>query len=44
MAEAATGQPYERLLDRLVYRPLDLRQTSLPQGYLLPRRTSTATT
>ncbi|MFG2903087.1 serine hydrolase domain-containing protein [Streptomyces zaomyceticus] len=37
MAEAATGQPYERLLDRLVYRPLDLRRTSLPQGYLMPR-------
>ncbi|MEX0171179.1 serine hydrolase domain-containing protein [Streptomyces sp. LMG1-1-1.1] len=37
MAEAATGRPYERLLDRLVYRPLDLRQTSLPQGYRLPR-------
>ncbi|WP_017236424.1 serine hydrolase domain-containing protein [Streptomyces sp. SS] len=37
MAEAATGRPYERLLDRLVYRPLDLRQTSLPQGYRMPR-------
>ncbi|MFE0647025.1 serine hydrolase domain-containing protein [Streptomyces sp. NPDC059534] len=37
MAEAVTGRPYERLLDRLVYRPLDLRQTSLPQGYRLPR-------
>ncbi|MER5963569.1 serine hydrolase domain-containing protein [Streptomyces sp. NPDC002057] len=37
MAEAVTGEPYERLLDRLVYRPLDLRQTSLPQGYRLPR-------
>ncbi|MFD0141524.1 MULTISPECIES: serine hydrolase domain-containing protein [unclassified Streptomyces] len=37
MAEAVTGQRYERLLDRLVYRPLALRQTSLPQGYRLPR-------
>ncbi|MEV8585971.1 serine hydrolase domain-containing protein [Streptomyces sp. NPDC051180] len=37
MAEAVTGRPYERLLDRLVYRPLDLRRTSLPQGYRLPR-------
>ncbi|MFE5488068.1 serine hydrolase domain-containing protein [Streptomyces sp. NPDC056527] len=37
MAEAVTGQRYERLLDQLVYRPLDLRQTSLPQGYRLPQ-------
>ncbi|WP_435972414.1 serine hydrolase domain-containing protein [Streptomyces sp. Qhu_M48] len=37
MAEAVTGEPYERLLAQLVYRPLDLRQTSLPQGYRLPR-------
>ncbi|MFB7830507.1 serine hydrolase domain-containing protein [Streptomyces sp. NPDC056056] len=37
MAEAVTGQPYERLLAQLVYRPLGLRQTSLPQGYRLPR-------
>ncbi|MEU7038224.1 serine hydrolase domain-containing protein [Streptomyces sp. NPDC046237] len=36
MAEAVTGQRYERLLDQLVYRPLDLLQTSLPQGYRLP--------
>ncbi|MFE1904015.1 serine hydrolase domain-containing protein [Streptomyces gardneri] len=36
MAEAATGRLYERLLDRLLYQPLDLRQTSLPQGYRLP--------
>ncbi|MER5943352.1 serine hydrolase domain-containing protein [Streptomyces sp. NPDC001928] len=36
MAEAATRVPYERLLDELVYRPLDLRRTSLPQGYRLP--------
>ncbi|MFF1510081.1 serine hydrolase domain-containing protein [Streptomyces sp. NPDC058326] len=37
MAEAVTGEPYERLLDKLVYRPLDLRETSLPQGHRLPR-------
>ncbi|MFE7273514.1 serine hydrolase domain-containing protein [Streptomyces sp. NPDC057623] len=37
MAEAATRTPYERLLEDLVYRPLDLRRTSLPQGYRMPR-------
>ncbi|MEU1329258.1 serine hydrolase domain-containing protein [Streptomyces sp. NPDC005865] len=37
MAEAATGQRYEALLDRLVYRPLNLRGTSLPQGYRMPQ-------
>ncbi|WP_407911236.1 serine hydrolase domain-containing protein [Kitasatospora sp. NE20-6] len=36
MAEAATGRPYEQLLARLVYRPLGLHETSLPQGYELP--------
>ncbi|WP_409235685.1 serine hydrolase domain-containing protein [Streptomyces sp. PA5.6] len=36
MAEAATGCRYEELLDRLVYRPLKLRGTSLPQGYRMP--------
>ncbi|MFE0255608.1 serine hydrolase domain-containing protein [Streptomyces sp. NPDC059010] len=36
MAEAATRVPYERLLDDLVYRPLGLRRTSLPQGYRMP--------
>jgi D-alanyl-D-alanine carboxypeptidase len=36
MAEAVTGTPYERLLEELVYRPLGLRQTSLPQGYEMP--------
>ncbi|WP_445044127.1 serine hydrolase domain-containing protein [Streptomyces sp. SAS_272] len=36
MAEAATGTPYEQLLQRLVYRPLGLRDTSLPQGYRMP--------
>ncbi|MES5818073.1 serine hydrolase domain-containing protein [Streptomyces sp. RG80] len=37
MAEAATGTPYERLLHKLVYRPLGLRDTSLPQGYRMPK-------
>lgn len=37
MAEAVTGQRYEHLLEQLVYRPLGLKQTSLPQGYRLPR-------
>ncbi|MFE2560558.1 serine hydrolase domain-containing protein [Streptomyces sp. NPDC059352] len=37
MAEAVTGQRYERLLEQLVYRPVGLWQTSLPQGYRLPR-------
>ncbi|WP_329111985.1 serine hydrolase domain-containing protein [Streptomyces sp. NBC_01353] len=37
MAEAVTGQRYEQLLEQLVYRPLHLRQTSLPPGYQLPR-------
>ncbi|MEV7676373.1 serine hydrolase domain-containing protein [Streptomyces sp. NPDC088752] len=37
MAEAVTGRPYERLLEQLVYRPLDLRRTLLPQGYRMPR-------
>ncbi|MGW1957472.1 serine hydrolase domain-containing protein [Streptomyces sp. NPDC001920] len=37
MAEAATGVRYERLLHRLVYRPLGLRNTSLPQGFRMPR-------
>ncbi|MFG2279586.1 serine hydrolase domain-containing protein [Streptomyces asoensis] len=36
MAEAVTGTPYEQLLRRLVYRPLELRDTSLPQGYRIP--------
>ncbi|MFF3641731.1 serine hydrolase domain-containing protein [Streptomyces sp. NPDC002564] len=36
MAEAATGCRYEELLARLVYRPLGLRETSLPQGYRMP--------
>ncbi|MFJ8538216.1 serine hydrolase domain-containing protein [Streptomyces sp. NPDC093591] len=37
MAEAATGVRYERLLEQLVYRPLGLTRTSLPQGYRMPR-------
>ncbi|MDJ0371571.1 serine hydrolase domain-containing protein [Streptomyces sp. H10-C2] len=36
MAEDATGRRYEDLLRQLVYRPLHLRRTSLPQGYRLP--------
>lgn len=36
MAEAATGCRYEDLLAELVYRPLHLRSTSLPQGYRMP--------
>jgi D-alanyl-D-alanine carboxypeptidase len=36
MAEAATGTRYERLLKELVYRPLGLRRTSLPQGHEMP--------
>ncbi|MFH9864333.1 serine hydrolase domain-containing protein [Streptomyces sp. NPDC017202] len=36
MAEAVTGAPYEQLLRRLTYRPLELRDTSLPQGYRMP--------
>lgn len=36
MAEAATGRRYEDLLKQLVYRPLDLHRTSLPQGFRLP--------
>ncbi|MFD6228749.1 serine hydrolase domain-containing protein [Streptomyces sp. NPDC060232] len=36
MAEAATGRRYETLLRELVYRPLGLTATTLPQGYGLP--------
>lgn len=36
MAEAATHRPYEELLSRIVYRPLGLRDTSLPLGYEMP--------
>jgi D-alanyl-D-alanine carboxypeptidase len=37
MAEAATGTRYERLLRELVYAPLGLHDTSLPQGHRMPR-------
>ena len=37
MAQAATGQSYETLLKRLVYRPLRLRQTIMPPGFTLPQ-------
>ncbi|MER7536743.1 serine hydrolase domain-containing protein [Streptomyces sp. NPDC097704] len=37
MAEQVTGRSYESLLRQLVYGPLDLKRTGLPQGYLLPR-------
>ncbi|MBK6013353.1 serine hydrolase [Streptomyces sp. MBT53] len=36
MAEAATGARYEDLLRHDVYRPLGLRDTSLPQGFRMP--------
>jgi D-alanyl-D-alanine carboxypeptidase len=36
MAEAATGRPYDRLLASEVYRPLGLRETSLPSGPAMP--------
>lgn len=44
MAEAVTGQRYEQLLEQLVYRPLHLRQTSLPRATSCRGRTCTATT
>jgi D-alanyl-D-alanine carboxypeptidase len=37
MAERATGRSYEQLLRDLVWRPLGLRRTSFPSGFLLPR-------
>ena len=37
MAEAATGRSYDRLLAERVYRPLGMRNTSLPLGSRLPR-------
>ncbi|WP_207892045.1 serine hydrolase domain-containing protein [Streptacidiphilus pinicola] len=36
MAEAVTHQRYEKLLDELVYDPLELDATSLPGGFTLP--------
>jgi D-alanyl-D-alanine carboxypeptidase len=38
VAEAVTGHVYPNDLRQLVYRPLGLRQTSLPGDWLLPRR------
>ncbi|MET7617077.1 serine hydrolase domain-containing protein [Streptomyces sp. NPDC005408] len=35
LAEAVTGRRYEELLKQTVYRPLELRNTSLPQGFFL---------
>lgn len=37
MVEAATGRPYEQVLQRRVYRPLRLTRTSLPSGPTMPR-------
>lgn len=37
MAEAVTGERYETLLRKIVYRPLGLHDTSLPQGYEMVR-------
>jgi len=37
MAQAATGQSYEALLRKLAYKPLGLKRTSLPDGFLMPR-------
>lgn len=39
VAEEATGKRYEHLLRRLVYRPADLDDTSLPRGVRMPRPT-----
>jgi CubicO group peptidase (beta-lactamase class C family) len=36
MAEQATGQPYDALLSSLVYVPLGLNETTLPDGFRLP--------
>jgi D-alanyl-D-alanine carboxypeptidase len=37
MAQAASGSSYEALLRRLVYKRLGLSQTSLPDGFRMPR-------
>jgi D-alanyl-D-alanine carboxypeptidase len=37
MAEGATGRSYDGLLARVVYRPLGLRETSLPRTVRMPR-------
>jgi D-alanyl-D-alanine carboxypeptidase len=36
MSEAATGQSYDTLLHELVFAPLGLERTSLPEGFTLP--------
>ena len=36
MAQVATGRSYDRLLSRLVFRPLGLRRTSLQNSFTLP--------
>jgi D-alanyl-D-alanine carboxypeptidase len=36
MAQRATGRSYERLLSRLVFRPLGLRRTSMQNSFTLP--------
>ena len=36
MAEQATGQSYDRLLSLLVFAPLGMTRTSLPDGFRLP--------
>jgi len=36
MVEAATGQPYEKVLRQRVYSPLGLTETSLPRGPEMP--------
>ena len=38
IAEATTGHRYQNDLRQLVYRPLGLKQTSLPTDWLIPRR------
>ena len=36
MAEQAAGQPYDQLLGSLLFTPLGLNETSLPDGFRLP--------
>ena len=36
MAEQAAGQPYDQLLGSLLFMPLGLNETSLPDGFRLP--------
>ena len=44
IAQEVTGKLYPNVLRQRVYRPLELRQTSLPSGTRCRRGTSTATT